>query len=230
MNAFYGCERNAAGSGNYNNPIRSARLRTVGKLDFQFGRVEVKAKLPKGDWIWPAIWMLPTSNEFGPWPASGEIDIMESRGNDMNYASGGHNRFGSTLHWGPDWSTNKYILTHKEYTHAQSLGDEFHVYGLYWDENQLYTYLDTPDNKVLEVDFTQESFWQRGGFTLKDNPWVGESNAAPFNREFYLVLNLAVGGTNGYFPDGVGGKPWADADGHSVNAFYNARGAWLPTW
>jgi len=112
MNAFYGCERSAAGSGNYINPVRSARLRTVGKLEFQYGRVEVKAKLPKGDWIWPAIWLLPANNEYGSWPASGEIDIMESRGNDVSYASGGHNKFGSTLHWGPDWSNNRYSLTH----------------------------------------------------------------------------------------------------------------------
>ena len=64
------------------NPIRSARLRSVKSFSFQYGRVEIKAKLPKGDWLWPAIWMLPAHNEYGQWPASGEIDIMESRGND----------------------------------------------------------------------------------------------------------------------------------------------------
>lgn len=70
--------------------------------------------------------------------------------------------------------------------------------------------------------------WDLGGFPSSfQNPWVNEPNSAPFNREFYLVLNVAVGGTNGYFPDGVGGKPWADLDSHSVNAFYSAKGAWL---
>jgi len=59
-NAFYGCERNAAASGNYINPIMSARVRTAESFSFTYGRVEVKAQLPKGDWIWPAIWMLPT--------------------------------------------------------------------------------------------------------------------------------------------------------------------------
>lgn len=100
---FYGCERSAAGSGNVNNPIRSARLRTVKSFSTKFGRVEVKAQLPKGDWLWPAIWMLPVSNEFGPWPASGEIDIMESRGNAPGYVAGGHDTFGSTLHWGTNY-------------------------------------------------------------------------------------------------------------------------------
>ena len=102
-NAFYGCERNAAASGNYNNPIRSARLRTVRSFSFKYGRVEVKAKLPKGDWLWPAIWMLPTYQEYGMWPASCEIDIVESRGNAPGYPMGGHNTFGSTLHWGVSW-------------------------------------------------------------------------------------------------------------------------------
>jgi beta-glucanase (GH16 family) len=103
-NQFYGCERSAAGSGNYINPVRSARIRSLNSFNFQYGRVEIKAKLPKGDWIWPAIWMLPANSEYGGWPASGEIDIMESRGNDASYSSGGVNKFASTLHWGPDWS------------------------------------------------------------------------------------------------------------------------------
>ena len=84
-NAFYGCERSAAASGNYINPIRSARLRTAKSFSLKYGRVEVRAKLPKGDWLWPAIWMLPTYQEYGTWPVSGEIDIMESRGNDRSY-------------------------------------------------------------------------------------------------------------------------------------------------
>jgi beta-glucanase (GH16 family) len=231
MNAFYGCERNAAASGNMINPIRSARLRSVNSFHFQYGRVEVKAKLPKGDWLWPAIWMLPAYNEYGNWPASGEIDIMESRGNNEAYPGGGHDHFASTLHWGPNWDQNRYPLTHKDFKHTESLGNAFHTYGLYWNEKGLYTYLDDPSNKVLEVDFTEKSFWDRGTFPASfDNPWKGESNAAPFNREFYLIFNLAVGGTSGYFPEGQGGKPWSDTDPHSVNAFYNNRGAWYPSW
>jgi len=175
--------------------------------------------------------MLPANSEYGGWPASGEIDIMESRGNDASYAAGGVNKFASTLHWGPDWSQNKYPMTHKEYVHGAGLDEEFHTYGLFWNEDGLYTYLDNPSNKVLEVDFSSESFWQRGQFPSNmQNPWVGEPNAAPFNREFYIVMNVAIGGTNAYFPDGVGGKPWSDTDPHSVNAFYNAKGAWGQTW
>lgn len=230
-NAFYGCERNAGASGNVINPVRSARLRTAKSFSFKYGRVEVKAKAPRGDWLWPAIWMLPTQNQFGTWPASGEIDIFESRGNDASYPGGGNNKFASTLHWGPDWSQNRYPLTHQEYTHSSSLADEFHVYGLYWDADQLFTYIDSPSNVVLKVDFTAESFFTRGQFPSNfKNPWVGEDNSAPFNQEFHIILNLAVGGTGGYFPEGVGNKPWSNSDGHSINAFWNARGAWLQTW
>jgi hypothetical protein len=175
--------------------------------------------------------MLPKSNEYGPWPASGEIDIVESRGNDASYPSGGVDTFGSTLHWGPDWTHNEYDLTHAEYKHTEDLSAEFHVYGMYWDEDQLYTYFDDESNKILQVDFTQESMWDKGAFPESyANPWINEPNAAPFNREFYILMNVAVGGTNGYFPDGQGGKPWADADPTSTNEFYNARGAWMPTW
>ena len=73
-----------SGNGNnYLNPINSARLRTVKSFNIKYARVEVRAKIPRGDWLWPAIWMMPKNAQYGNWPASGEIDIMESRGNDL---------------------------------------------------------------------------------------------------------------------------------------------------
>ena len=98
---FYGCFRTSGVGGNVLNPIRSARIRTAESFNFKYGRVEVKAQLPRGDWLWPAIWLLPTNNQYGTWPASGEIDIMESRGNGVDYPAGGVNTFSSTLHCGP---------------------------------------------------------------------------------------------------------------------------------
>ncbi|KAG8215895.1 concanavalin A-like lectin/glucanase domain-containing protein [Butyriboletus roseoflavus] len=84
------------------NPVQSARISTRNSASIRYGRVEVRAKLPRGDWVgiryhstttfsppflqlWPAIWMLPVNNTYGPWPQSGEIDIMESRGNGRSY-------------------------------------------------------------------------------------------------------------------------------------------------
>jgi beta-glucanase (GH16 family) len=84
-------------------PIQSARLTTKGKKSIKYGRIEVTAKLPAGDWLWPAIWMMPEDDTYGPWPASGEIDIMESRGNNNSYPKGGRDTYASTLHWGKQY-------------------------------------------------------------------------------------------------------------------------------
>jgi hypothetical protein len=155
---------------------------------------------------------------------------MESRGNGESYEAGGVNTFGSTLHWGPDFGQNRYELTHVDYKHPVGLDEEFHTYGLYWDENRLFTYLDDESNIVLDVDMSEMSFWERGGYENRQNPWVGEDNSAPFNRDFHLVLNVAVGGTNDFFPDGLGGKPWSNQSPQSVNEFWNARDSWYSTW
>ena len=108
---------------------------------------------------------------------------METKGNDPSYSAGGYNGFGSTLHWGPSHADNRYYYTTTGYTLPEgNLHDEFHTFGLYWDNDKLFTYLDTEDNKILNVDFTQESFWQRGQFPdYLNNLWAGRSNAAPFD-------------------------------------------------
>ncbi len=226
---FYGCLRTSGAGGNILNPIKSAAIRTAESFSFKFGKVEVRAKLPKGDWLWPAIWLLPRYNYYGNWPASGEIDIMESRGNDPSYSPGGRNKFGSTLHWGPDYSTNSFAKTHAEYTYQGDLSDDFHVYGLVWNETYIGTYIDSESQAVFSHSI-DKSFWDLGGWgNSRDNPWQFGSKSAPFDQEMYLIINLAVGGTNGYFPDGFG-KPWANSDPHAINSFWNANPQWLPTW
>jgi len=111
------------------------------------------------------------------------------------------------------------------------LADDFHTYGLIWTEDRITTYIDTPENVVLDVDTSAESFWKRGGFENRDNPWAYESDLnAPFNQEFYLILNVAVGGTNSYFPDGECNKTWEDNDPRAPNTFYNTESTWYPTW
>jgi len=230
-NAYWGCERTGGGGGNIVNPIQSARVRTVNSFSFKYGRLEIRAKLPRGDWLWPALWLLPTFNAYGDWPASGEIDIVESRGN-TNYQAGGVNQFGSTLHWGPFWPYDPYEQTHAAYTLPNGdFADDFHVFGLIWCNTSIITYLDTPSNVVLNVSISQ-SFWDRGGWqnTNYDNPWAAGDISAPFDQEFYIIFNVAVGGTGGYFPDGVGSKPWSNSDPHAVNAFWKAASEWYQTW
>ena len=154
---FYGCFRTSRAGGNHLNPIWSARIRTAESFNFKYGRVEVKARLPKGDWLWPAIWMLPTTNQYGTWPASGEIDIMESWGNGANYSAGGVDTFDSTLHWGPIFSENAFMKTHATAS-GQDFSQSFHIYGLIWNETYIGTYLDDPGNPILSVPIDQ-SFW-----------------------------------------------------------------------
>ena len=68
-------------------PVMSARITTKNHYSIQYGRVEIQAKLPRGDWLWPALWMLPVDDAYGAWPRSGEIDIMEARGNGVDYTA-----------------------------------------------------------------------------------------------------------------------------------------------
>ena len=181
-NADYGCEREGGAGGNIINPIQSARLRTAETFAFKYGRVEVSAKMPKGDWLWPAIWMMPANGAYGAWPASGEIDILESRGN-ANYpaaAGGGVDSFSSTMHWGPFWPLNGYAKTHEGYTlPAGDLSEAFHTYELDWSPTMVTTSIDgTP---VLSVPIN-ETFWRRGGWDSSaglDNPWQDGSANAP---------------------------------------------------
>jgi beta-glucanase (GH16 family) len=220
------------------NPVLSGRLNTKLGANIRYGKVEVSAMIPKGDWLWPGIWMMPKDSVYGAWPASGEIDIMESRGNNYTYSLGGNNFVSSSLHWGPDPSHDAWRVTtnSKPALHSQ-FGDQFHTYGLIWSEKYLFTYIDDTLLEVLYWNFNQP-FWPLGDFGLQNgngtnlqNPWQGiGNNQSPFDQEFYLILNVAVGGTNGWFLDGADGKPWVDSSPSARKDFWNARDQWYPTW
>ncbi|XP_076472838.1 beta-1,3-glucan-binding protein-like [Babylonia areolata] len=238
-NMDWGCSREGQ-PGQIVNPIQSARLRSSRGFNFRYGKVEVEAKLPSGDWLWPAIWMLPRLNVYGKWPASGEIDIMESRGN-LNYhdpqgKSLGADSVGSTLHFGGDFWTNQWPKAHKEVL-SQSGGtfaDDFHKYGVEWDNTSITFTLD--GQETLKVAPGPGGFWEFGGLDQMkghENPWRAGSHMAPFDQEFYLVLNVAVGGV-GFFKDENRNapypKPWQDGAGHESDRFWAARNLWYPTW
>lgn len=91
------------------------------------------------------------------------------------------------------------------------------------------TYFDKEENTVLSVPIT-EPFFKKGGWGANwNNPWIDGPTNAPFDQEFYLIINLAVGGTSGYFPDG-NGKPYNNSDKTAMNNFWNAKDKWYPTW
>lgn len=267
-------------------PVQSARLTTrgpsslsqgIGKL--RYGMIEVRAKMPRGDWFWPAIWMLPVpvddstpdgtgmllllhviftrsffSGWYGAWPRSGEIDIVESRGNGIEYTARGSNYVQGTLNWGPTPDLNSAAKSYSWWSDKRQGFDEgFHIYRLEWDERFLRISIDTRLHTLLDISFN-EAFFTRGDYpdtfvnqttgALQGlvNPWINASdsnsvNAAPFDRDFYLILNVAVGSRNGWFPEGQGNKPWLDGSATAMQDFWNARlngtndtPGWLTTW
>ncbi|XP_037087444.1 beta-1,3-glucan-binding protein-like [Pollicipes pollicipes] len=233
----FGCSRQGS-QADILNPIMSASLRTALSFTFTYGRVEVRAKMPAGDWIWPAIWMKPKMKPYGNWPTSGEIDILESRGNGDLSVGGtqiGNQQVSSTLHWGPDFASNRYQLTHFETNNAAGFNADFHVYKMEWSPEGIKFSVD--DTALGEVTPPAGGFWELGGFnkdTWRNNPWQGRSKMAPFDQPFYLKLNVAVGGTNSFFPDaavnGAGAKPWSNTSPTAPKDFWEGNGQWLPTW
>ncbi|KAL0953508.1 hypothetical protein HGRIS_004734 [Hohenbuehelia grisea] len=221
-------------------PVRSARLTTKKSRNIQFGRVEIRARMPRGDWLWPALWMLPVNDTYGPWPASGEIDIIESRGNDRDYSFQGRNYVSSALNWGPLSTLNRFFKTRGySFERHKSYDKDFHTFVLEWSQDFLWVYVDTRIIRTLDLRF-DHSFFDRGEFPktilngteeiVLKNPWEGRSNAAPFDQPFYLIMNVAVGGTSGWFPDNIGGKPWLDQSSTAMRDFARAKDEWYPTW
>jgi len=219
-------------------PIQSARIRSGNRFMFKYGRIEVRAQMPRGDWLWPAIWMMPAYEEYGGWPTSGEIDIVEARGNldlaDVNGNRLGNDHAASTLHWGPFFEGNRWWLTSGG--REDDFGHSFHIYEMDWTEFGLVASID--GIPVMQALPGPGGFWELGGYDQDypgiSNPWRFGDFAAPFDKEFYFVMNVAVGGTNGYFGDdlinGNGPKPWHNLSPQAMLDFWNGRDDWLPTW
>ncbi|XP_047476427.1 beta-1,3-glucan-binding protein-like [Penaeus chinensis] len=136
---------------------------------------------------------------------------------------------GTTLHWGPFWPYNFFEKTHAEYSaNTSSFADDFHVWRLDWTKDNMEFYVD--DVLQLTID-PGNSFWDFAGMGPSfDNPWAAGDKMAPFDQKFYLILNVAVGGTNGFFPDGIAPKPWSNLSPTAFLDFWNARDEWLPSW
>lgn len=156
-------ENKAAGS------YTSTRMITLGKKEFTYGRIEIRAKLPSGKGVWPAIWMLGSNiNQVG-WPACGEIDIMEYVGYQPNYI---HGSIHCPASYGATEFTKKLELENCE--------EEFNSYGIIWSENSIAYYVNNPETP----------FYTYTPKALDNSHW-------PFNKPCFIILNLAVGGTWG---------------------------------
>ncbi len=138
--------------GNHNSvttlPYTSARLRTMHMGDWQYGRFEIRAKLPSGQGTWPAIWMLPTDWVYGGWAASGEIDIMEAvnlkapSDADSHLRGTPESRVYGTLHYGASWPFNVHSGTEYYLPDDLNPADDYHVYTLEWEQGEIRWYVD----------------------------------------------------------------------------------------
>lgn len=184
-----------------------------------------------------AIWLLPEWNQYSGWPASGEIDLMESRGNKGLVNAGGVNigtqQVGSTLHWGPNSNYNRYEYTHFEKQNDAGYDNDFHLYQMEWNSDHISFSID--DQLIGSITPPDGGFWELGNLaqTNVNNPWNGYTKMAPFDQEFHIIINLAVGGTT-YFPDDAtnsnGAKPWLNTSPRASADFWEGRDSWLPTW
>lgn len=144
----------------------SGKLTTRGLADWRYGRIEASIKMPAGQGLWPAFWMMPAENKYGGWPNSGEVDIVELIGNDTNTVHG-------TIHYGPPWAyTNGSHTLEEGY-----FSDSAYIYALEWTADTMKWFVDD----VMYSMKTRESL---------NNPDLWKV----FQERFYLILNVAVGG------------------------------------
>lgn len=158
----------------------SGRVNTQGKHDFKYGYFECRAKVPTGKGYLPAFWMMPTDeNLYGQWPKCGEIDIMEVMGQETNKAYG-------TIHYGEphDQSQGTYSVAA-----ANNFADHYHTYAVDWEPGKITWYVDG-------IKYHEESDW----FSAKSGQGT-VAYPAPFDQPFYMILNLAVGGSWVGYPD-----------------------------
>jgi len=153
------------------NKYTSGKVNTYGKMDMMYGKIEVKAKLPLGLGTWPAIWMLGNNIKQGvSWPACGEIDIMEFVGQEPDKVL-------FSLH-SQGYNHKKNNNPHVKKT-FNNLGEKFQVFSMIWE----------PDKFEFYVDGIHQHTIERKNKTIPED-W-------PFQAPFYLILNLAIGGTLG---------------------------------
>jgi beta-glucanase (GH16 family) len=158
------------------NAYTSARMQTKNQGDWLYGKMEARIKLPVAKGMWPAFWMLPTDNIYGIWPRSGEMDIMELIGKEPSNSY-------ATIHYG-DNGTDNGFGTHTTLA-SGTFADDFHLFSIEWSPNLIKIFLD-------------------GALYFTATPTnIASPNVWRFDKRFYILLNLAIGGSWAGAPDGT---------------------------
>lgn len=187
-------------------PYTSARINSRYKADFKYGRIEISARLPSGQGSWPAFWMMPTDEVFGSWPKSGEIDILEAVNlKTVDADNNVENLVHGTLHYGKEWPDNS--SSGKSYSLPDGVNpaDDFHSYAIEWQEGEIRWYIDNylyATQRKSEVRYNSKDEavglshrgWFGQYFDLVSGELTSHWGNEPFDQNFYLILNFAVGG------------------------------------
>lgn len=160
-------------------PYSSARLTTKNKFTTRYGKICARAKLPMGQGLWPAIWMLPNNPEY-TWAVDGEIDIMEAVNLSQNQAS--ETEIHGTIHYGGQWPDNKHTGKEMVLPPDSHAGYNFHNYCVEWEEGEIRWFIN-------DTHFATQRQW----YSEKPNGTIANP-PAPFNEEFFILFNVAVGG------------------------------------
>lgn len=178
-------------------PYTSGKIVTRSLADWTYGRISARIKLPRGQGTWPAFWMMPSEDYYGGWPLSGEIDIMEAVNlgapcSDCG-AGGVEIRTQGALHYGGRWPENTFTHERVSLPDGSNPADSFNVYSVEWGEGLIRWYVnDSPFFEMTEGDW----YIDAGGAAGRPQ--------APFDRPFYLILNLAVGGRLSHYQNAGG--------------------------
>jgi len=170
-------------------PFTSGKVSTKGKFTLTYGRIEVRAKSPTGQGVWPAIWLLPVDDLYGPWPGSGEIDVMEAvnLGARCGSCAGGiENQIYGTIHYGSNMHHYQGLFQQKAYALPKGSEGDWHTYRVDWSPEAITWYVDGKDYEHVRL-----HNWRDPLQKVTPAPAIGN---APFDRPFYLILNLAIGG------------------------------------
>lgn len=165
----------------------SGKVRTIGLHDWKYGRFEARVKLPQGQGTWPAFWMMPANSEYGTWPLSGEIDIMETVNLGANCTDCGNseveNRAVGSLHFGSLSPNNQYINAKMALPGGEAGLDNYHVFAVEWGEGRFNWFV---NGELYQTRTADDWFTDAVDKTENEN--------APFDKNFYLMFNFAVGG------------------------------------
>lgn len=205
-------------------PILSGRLNTKNTFSFQYGKIEIRARFPKGDWLYPEMWLQPKYDYYGPNYSSGCVILGLSRGNENLISTDGKIYDSRTLDFGLRVGTTKNLTNHivsQTLENGPRWTKDFHTYTTIWDSNGFQFFVDGKEF---------------GKLTPQENGWMYGNNfnkMAPFDQEFYITLGVGVGGIR-VFPDGTTSsgnvKPWKNVGAKAMLQFWHAKDQWLSSW